>query len=424
MSHTGYNPCMECRSCGIDFGTTNSVAAIADKKSVVLAPLEGGQNTLPTAIFCSKTQRMFGQSAVNAYMQGEEGRFMRSMKRILGTDLMNATTVINGKSVSFDSLIAAFLNEIKVRSERHIHSEITSVVLGRPVHYQDANPEADKLAVDKMCQVAKSVGFKNVVFQYEPIAAAFAHEQSLTEDKMALVADLGGGTSDFTIIRIGPSFCNRIDRSEDILATSGIRVGGNDFDRDLSVNSFMSQFGRGTTYGIKRLPVPEFLFLHLSEWSKINFMYVPKNLRMVRDILLDAHTPEKVENLFLLLETQQAHQLLQVVEQTKIDLTVQEHIKTSFDNLGKSLNFEIKKSEFETVVHHECDKIIRSMQECLSLAGLKPSDIDMLILTGGTSQISLVQYTIRQLFTDAFISDKLRMESVALGLAYMAQKVF
>ena len=130
---------------------------------------------------------------------------MRSMKRILGTDLMNATTLINGKQISFDALIGSFLKEIKTRSENHVHTEIDSVVLGRPVHYQDYNPDADKLAQNKMREIAKSVGFKNIVFQYEPIAAAFAHEQDLTQNKTTLVADLGGGTSDFTIIRIGPS---------------------------------------------------------------------------------------------------------------------------------------------------------------------------------------------------------------------------
>lgn len=410
--------------CGIDFGTTNSVAAIARTEGIELAPLEGEKRTLPTAIFCSKKSRLFGQSAVDAYMQGEEGRFMRSMKRILGTDLMSGTTLVNGKQIPFDSLIASFLDKIKTRLEGHIGDEITSVVLGRPVHYQDSNPQADRAAEDKMREIAKSIGFKNIVFQYEPIAAAFAHEQNLTQDKTALVVDLGGGTSDFTIIRIGPSFSPQDDRKEDILATSGVRVGGNDFDHDLSVSSFMPQFGRGTTYGVKELPVPEFLFSHLSEWSKINFMYTPKNLRMVKDILLNAHDPDRVENLLLLLEMQQAHQLLQVVEQAKIDLTSQEQISTFFDNLGKELSFTIKLDDFEDTIHSECDKIIHSMKECLSLANLKPDAIDMLILTGGTSQIPLVERAIRQLFPNSLISDKQRMESVALGLAHMAKKVF
>ena len=411
-------------SCGIDFGTTNSVAALATPESVILPPLEGDRKTLPTAIFCSKTERLFGQRAVDAYMQGEEGRFMRSMKRILGTDLMNTTTLINGKQISFDALIGSFLKEIKKRSENHAHSEIDFVVLGRPVHYQDYNPDADKLAENKMREIAKSVGFKNIVFQYEPIAAAFAHEQDLTQNKTTLVADLGGGTSDFTIIRIGPSYRQKADRKEDILATSGVRVGGNDFDRDLSVASFMPQFGKGTNYGAKNLPVPEFLFTHLSEWSQINFMYTPKNIRMVKDILLNAHHPERVENLLLLLEMQQAHQLLQIVEQAKIDLTKEEQVKAFFDNLEECLNFEIRQDDFDRAIQHESDKIIQSMKECLLSAGLPPEAIDMLILTGGTSQIPLVQRAIRQLFPSALISDKQRMESVALGLAHMAQKVF
>ena len=410
--------------CGIDFGTTNSVVALAGKEKVTLVPLEGKKRTLPSAIFCSKTDFLFGQTAVDAYMQGEDGRFMRSMKRILGTDLMNATTLINGKQISFDNLIGLFLKEIKNRSENYTQTEITSVVLGRPVHYQDYDPNADVMAENKMCEIAKSIGFKNVVFQYEPIAAAFSHEQDLTKDRIALIADLGGGTSDFTVIRIGPNCRQKSDRKEDILSTSGVRVGGNDFDRDLSVNSFMPQFGKGTIYSTKKLPVPEFLFSHLSEWSQINFMYTPKNIRMVKDILLVSHTPEKVKNLLLLLEMQQAHQLLQVVEQAKIGLTTEIQIKTFFDNLEESLNFDINRNDFEKVVQYESDKIIQSMKECLSMANLKADKIDMLILTGGTSQIPLVQRSIHRLFPDAYISDKQRMESVALGLAYMAQKLF
>lgn len=415
---------MKSAFCGIDFGTTNSILAVADRDGVFLVPLEDGKTTLPTAIFCSKTDRMFGQHAIDAYMQGAEGRFIRSIKRILGTDLMNSTTLINNKQISFDSLITAFLKEMKVRAEDYTQSELTSVVLGRPVHYQDYNPNADQLAEDKMRDIAQSIGFKNVVFQYEPIAAAFAHEQNLTEDKTALVVDLGGGTSDFTIIRIGPSYRLKTDRRDDILATSGVRVGGNDFDRDLSVASFMPQFGRGTTYNAKNLSVPEFLFSHLSEWSKINFMYTPRNIRMVKDILLTAHDPKRVENLLSLLEMQQAHQLLQIVEQAKISLTTQDEIKTVFDNLGECLNFEIKKTDFEHSVQSECDKIMHSMKECLALAKLQAEEIDMLILTGGTSQIPLVQQAIHQLFPHAIISDKQRMESVAVGLACEAKVIY
>ena len=411
-------------SCGIDFGTTNSVMALVTEKGIELSPLEDDNKSIPTAMFYSKTEHLFGEKAIDAYMQGSEGRFIRSIKRILGTDLINSTTLINNKQISFDSLIKAFLREIKSRSETYVNSEIDAVVLGRPVHCQDYNPQADQLAEDKMREIAESIGFKKVVFQYEPIAAAFAHEQNLTEDKTALVADLGGGTSDFTIIRIGPSLRLKIDRKEDILATSGVRVGGNDFDRDLSVAAFMPQFGRGTTYGMKNLPVPEFLFSHLSEWSQINFMYIPKYIRLVKDILLTAHKPKSVENLLLLLEMQQAHQLLRVVEQGKIDLTDTERVKTFFDHLGERLNFEIQRQAFDQVVQKECDKIMHAMKECLALANLQADDIDMLILTGGTSQIPLVQQMIRQIFPNAFISDKQRMESVALGLACMARTIF
>ena len=153
-------------------------------------------------------------------------------------------------------------------------------------------------------------------------------------------------------------------------------------------------------------------------------MYTQRNLRLVTDILTSSHTPDKIENLLLLLENQQAHQLLQVVETTKINLTEHEQVKSFFDNLGTCLTFDVSLKTFNEAVRQECEKIVRSMKECLSLAGLKADRVDLLILTGGTTQIPLVQQSIRRLFPQAIISSGQRMESVALGLGYMAQKVF
>lgn len=413
-------------SCGIDFGTTNSVMGVAHDGKLQLVPLEKDHITIPTALFFPKNAQnpMIGRMAIDSYINGMEGRFMRSIKRILGTDLMDKYTLINGSAIKFDDIIAMFLRHIKSCAEHRMGTEISSVVLGRPVHYQDNDTHADISAESKMRSIAQSVGFRDIVFQFEPIAGAFAHEQSLTSDKMALVVDLGGGTSDFTVIRIGPNHRTKTNRISDVLATGGIRVGGNDFDRDLSVAAFMPMFGRGTTYGTKNLPLPAFIFSELSEWSKINFAYTQKNVNIVNDILHTAHDKSRVKRLLSLLELQEAHRLLQVVEETKIHLTSVPETKAKFEELGEILTFEASLELFEKVVQVEADKITHAITDTLNMAGIKSTEIDMLILTGGTCEIPLIQRTIRAMFPQAIISDTAKMDSVGLGLTHMAKQVF
>src|SRR5690606_29664205 len=145
-----------------------------------------------------------------------EGRFMRSLKRILGTPLMEQGTIINGKRKPFENIIADFLRQMKTTAEAASGQAFDSVVMGRPVHFIDHDPEGDRRAEQELCGIAKSVGFKNIEFQFEPIAAAFAHERKLTEEKLALVADIGGGTSDFTVIRLSPDNIGKAGRSDDI----------------------------------------------------------------------------------------------------------------------------------------------------------------------------------------------------------------
>ena len=156
-------------------------------------------------------EALFGEQALSAYVSGEHGRFMRSLKRVLGTSLMQTGTVLNGRRRKFDDIISLFIARMKENAERECGQEIVSVVMGRPVHFRDNDAEGDRRAQDELEKIAKSVGFKQVEFQYEPIAAAFAHEEGLTEETLAVVVDIGGGTSDFSIIRIGGEHAGKQD---------------------------------------------------------------------------------------------------------------------------------------------------------------------------------------------------------------------
>ncbi len=412
--------------CGIDFGTTNSTIGVVLHNQPQMIKIEDNKIAIPTALFFEEKKNfpLFGQEAINHYIQGDEGRFIRSIKRILGTDLMEKFTTINGKGRRFDELILLFLSHLKNNAEKITGTTITSAVIGRPVHFQNDDVNADQAAEDKLRAIAQKVGFKNIIFQYEPIAAAFSHERYIQDEKLALVVDLGGGTSDFTIIRLGANYACKTDRKDDILATSGVRIGGNDFDKALSLKSFMPQFGKGSTYGDKNLQCPLYLFSELSEWSKINFAYTPQNHNVVQNILYTANEPEKIERLLDLLDFQEAHRLLQVVEDTKIDLTQQENVSTYFSALSEKIYFEADKKSFEEVIKNDVEKIEKSMKECLELAHLKADNINLVILTGGSCEIPYVAQTFKNLFPNAIFSEKEKLLSVGYGLTEMAGKVF
>lgn len=411
--------------CGIDFGTTNSAIGLCSEQNLPrMVPVEKENILIPSALFFHEDGRFFmGREAVDMYINREEGRFMRSLKRILGTDLMNFYTSICGKGVSFEQIIARFLSEMKDRTEKLIRERLKFAVMGRPVHFQNDHSQ-DKPAEEKLLKIAYDIGFEEVVFYYEPIAAAFAHEISMEQEQLACVVDLGGGTSDFTVIKIGGGLRLKKDRKDDILSTGGIRTGGNDFDRSLSLNAFMPSFGKGTYYGKQGLPIPSFLFSELSEWSMINRCYTVQNKELLMRIINEAENPEKLERLLLLLEEETGHLLLKTVEDGKIGLSQNEQITTLFKGIKEPLTFDLQRSEFEKCAKEHIVRLHRCLDDVISEANIDKSDIKIVILTGGTSQIPMVQNWIRGCFPEAVFSENEKMESVGLGLTYAARDCF
>ena len=266
--------------CGIDFGTSNSSIAVASaiQKPQMIA-VEDEHLTIPSAIFYEngKIKPFFGRQAMQKYMQGDDGRLMRSLKRVLGTDLMQNGTILNGKTVKFENILAQYIKYMKEKAEEKINNEINRVVMGRPVHFRDNDFKGDVAAEKQLLEVAKKSGFKEIYFQYEPIAAAYTHEENVKGEKIACVIDIGGGTSDFSIIRLGEKLKHKQNRQDDILSDSGVRIGGNDFDKDLSISTFMPELGMHTIYGQKNLFVPTSQYFDMSEWSKINSAYNYQN---------------------------------------------------------------------------------------------------------------------------------------------------
>ena len=305
--------------CGLDFGTSNTTLGTIEGDAPVLAALENGHTTIPSAIFFAADGAvLIGRKAIEAYVDGVPGRLMRSLKSVLGTALIDETTRLGRERTSFRDVIAYYLGAVKRRAEQATGRELRDVVHGRPVHFVDNAPDADRKAEQTLREIAREIGFDEVTFQFEPIAAALDYERQISAEEVALIADIGGGTSDFSIVRLGPERHGKADRSADILANDGVRIGGTDFDRQLSLGVVMPLFGFGSAMKRAGLEVPSRYFHDLATWSNINRMYEPRVMAELRQVRREASEPELLDRLVRVVDEQRGHTLAMEVEEAKI----------------------------------------------------------------------------------------------------------
>ncbi len=417
-------------ACGIDFGTSNSTVAVANAAGKTLVRLEDNKTTLPSAIFFKdRTGPVFGREAMTAYLDGEDGRLLRGLKKILGTSLMDDRTNIGSRSVNFSEILKIFITHLKSKADLFADSAIDSLVLGRPVHFHDNNQDADRKSQSTLEAIAKDAGFKHIEFLYEPIAAAFAHESKIPEEKLSLVIDLGGGTSDFTIIKIARDKMHKQDRRDDILATSGVRIGGTTFDYKLSLKNFMPALGLGTQYrdmfdSKKLLHVPVSIYGQLSDWPMVNLAQTKKAISETLDIKRRALDIEKMDLLLKLQKNHLGHALLGEVENTKIALTDAEIYKAGLVDLDPDFSISVTRRDLEGAIAADVEKIFRSISECLKLANISEENIDLVVLTGGSTELPVINMMVRARFPSAVISQDNKLDSVGLGLAYRAGNIF
>jgi hypothetical chaperone protein len=415
------------QACGIDFGTSNSSVAFADAGEVRLLAVEEGSDTLPTALFfpaAKEAKPLFGRAAQKAFFEGEEGRFMRSLKRLLGTALMEQGTVVNGKPRAFPELIGHFVSHLKGVADKAAGGSVSGVVMGRPVHFLDGDAAGDKRAEGQLAAIARAAGFAQIEFQYEPVAAAFAHERNIEDEKCALVADIGGGTSDFTAIRVSRRYMSRADRAQDILGHSGLRLGGNDFDKSLSLACFMPELGYRSLYGAKRLAVPLNPFHDLSEWSKVNFLYTPKFRAEVKALLAESHDKRRFGRFARAIEKETGHRVLSAVETAKIDLTSAAAARAPLDFLEADLALDVPRAAFEDAIRAHITRLSETVSECLRTASLADRDVETVILTGGPTETPLLRALFSSRFPNAPVSEENKLSSVALGLGFDAKRKF
>jgi hypothetical chaperone protein len=412
--------------CGLDLGTSNSTLAVAHGEQAQLLPLEAGRTTIPSAIFFDfDTDRvLFGRAAIDEYIGGANGRLMRSLKSILGSSLADEVTRIKRSVLPFLEVMGMFVAAIKERAEAGAGIGLDSVVVGRPVHFVDDDPAADREAQCQLESVVRAQGFGHVEFQYEPIAAALDYEQQVGREELALVVDLGGGTSDFSIIRVSPDGARRTDRQGDILATAGVHVGGTDFDRLLSLGKVMPELGYQTPTADLKRPLPSAPYVELATWHRINRLYRPEVLGELRQTRREARDPARVAALISVVAHREGHRLAGAVEQAKIALTDAVDTTLSFQGEEIELAPRITRHELSAAIAGRIARIEETVRTTLSIAELGAERIETAILTGGSTQIPAIMHTLRHMLPAARFVQTDAFGSVGLGLALDARRRF
>jgi hypothetical chaperone protein len=413
-------------ACGIDFGTSNSAAAILDRERAHVLALQEGRQSIPTAVFFSFDDGSvaYGREAMRRHLAHDPGRLMRSLKSILGTSLFEEKTQVRMQRYMFADIVAGFLRFVRHACAPGMGGEPRRVVLGRPAFFVDDDPEADARAQRQLKSAAASAGFEHIEFQYEPIAAALHYEASVAREEIALVADIGGGTSDFSVVRVSPQRSLAADRKADILSCSGIHIGGTDFDRLLSLARLMPLFGFRTKMKTKNMEVPSWYYHDLSTWHRVNMLYDHKALPDMRRVRREAAEPGKIDRLLEVVKLRKGHELLGRVEDAKIALSAEGRTEIALADLSAGLSLEIALAQFEHAIGVALEKVVARAREAVRLAGLATSDIDTVFLTGGSSGIPSFKAALAAAVPDARMVEGDAFGSVAAGLALDAGRKF
>lgn len=374
----------------IDFGTSNSAAALLQDGAVVRVEVEDGEATLPTAVFfpADGGPMQIGTRAARALIDGDEGRYMRALKSILGLPLVHETRLISGRRRAVVDVITAFLSVLRTRAEAQIGRPVRHALSGRPVHFHTADPARDAQAEADLRGCYMAAGFESVAFLAEPEAAAIACQGMGASDGLGLIVDIGGGTSDFSVFRNGaqgPAF----------LASYGIRLGGTDFDHAVSMAHAMPVLGLGgelrRQMGAGLLPVPRAPYVELSTWAKIPFLYTQDTRRMVADMVRHAVDRPAMERFAEVLELELGHDLAFAVERGKIAANDGvDGAAIDMSAIERGLRVALDEGELDAVLAHNRVLLQDAMVETLARADVDGDEIGRVILVGGSSLMAFV----------------------------------
>ncbi|WP_316798227.1 Hsp70 family protein [Pedobacter frigidisoli] len=409
---------------GIDFGTTNSALSIYDeeKKEIV------DTISIPSLIYFTESKsfvdgesHIVGEKAIEAYLNDKmKGRFIKSIKQILSRSTFTETRIHNKRYTAAD-LVTLILTDLKRKADEITGVDCTKAVIGRPVFFDDDNTQKDTLAQSRLKKAAENTGFTDVRFQFEPIGAAFAYEQTITKKERVLVADLGGGTTDFTYLILDPAKVGSKDRKNDMIASGGIYIGGDSLDSAFMWEKGTPYFGKNTTYEAtkgKVLTVPKSLFANICTWDKMNFFNGLKIQREIDDYYYYSGNDPKFKNLITLIENNLGYSLFRSIEKTKIELSDQPVSNFNYANMGIEIDEDISLAQYNSIIEKDINKIENYLDHFMETYKVKPDDIDCLFLTGGTSMVAAIQELFKSKFPHIPLNSGDNFKSVAKGLAY------
>ena len=408
---------------GLDFGTTNSVLSVydEDKEEIIETIRVPSLIYFPEGSASDDDSAVIGEKAITAYLQGGmKGRFIKSVKQILSRSSFIETR-INGRRYNASDLVSLILKDLKARADKITGVDCKKAVIGRPVFFDDDNAAKDTLAQTRLSKAVEMAGFTEVRFQFEPIGAAFAYERTMEKKERVLVADLGGGTTDFTFLELDLTRAGSKDRRKDMIASGGIYIGGDSFDSAFMWNKGTPYFGKDTVYEAtlgKVLKVPVSLFENICTWDKMNFFNSLRIKRSLEEYYHYSKNDPKFGNLITLIDNNLGYSVFQAIESTKIGLSKDEISRFQYSNMGIEIDELVSVGAYNEVISKDLLKISHYLDEFLQQKRIEINSIDTLFLTGGSSLVKAVRAMFKEKLPYSKINTGDNFISVANGLAY------
>lgn len=412
------------KAIGLDFGTTNSSIAAAENArsstTVQFRTTRGTTDTYRSVLYFEpKSPGCSGPVAIEKYLTADEkGRLIQSLKSFLASRLFTATSVF-GRQYTLEDLITIMLRDLRTQAEEQLGRFEGPIVVGRPVRYSNANDESDNaFALQRLRRALEKAGIGPVVFEYEPVAAAYFYESTLDHDELILIGDFGGGTSDFSLLRVGPGARKDRTTTGGILGTEGVALAGDAFDGRIVRHVVSPALGRGSEYRSvdKTLPMPVWIYSDLERWHYLSFLKSNDTLQMLRSVQAHSFEPERIAALLHIVENDLGFYMHQAVQASKSALSSELTASFQFAHAGVNLGQTIERAQFETWIEAELQKIRDCIDRLLG-GSIMPNDVDRVFLTGGSSLVPAV----RRIFEDRFGVEKIsggsEFTSVARGLA-------
>jgi hypothetical chaperone protein len=423
------------KAIGLDFGTTNSALALAAPDGGVRLAQFGGGATFRSILYFEETDGsrnnprvIAGPDAIQSYLNARaSGRLIQSMKSYLASRLFQQTQIL-GETYALEELIGILLRYLRKSAEAQFGDLGTTLVAGRPVHFSGTKDNADDdFAISRLRVAFRNAGFEDVHFLPEPVAAAYKYQQSLNHEELVLIADFGGGTSDFSLVRLPAKQSSKEGAQTAVIGTDGVGIAGDMFDSKLVRNLVAPMFGLGSCYKTqfgKTLTVPNWLYEHLERWHYLSFLKTRKNMELLRQIRFHALDPAKIEALIDLVDHDLAYRLYRAIEASKCALSSEPATEFHFEEASVMIDTPVARAQFETWIDPEVRQISACIDRLLTSCGVAPRDIDAIFMTGGSSFVPAV----RRVFEEKVgagvpIRTGQEFTSVAEGLAIYAAEM-